>query len=68
MTWSKGCLRRPILENLRGNLLVVGHAGVNRVILCHLLGMPLDRLFSIAQDFATLSIITRGPASYTLRH
>jgi probable phosphoglycerate mutase len=43
-----------------GPIAVVGHAGVNRVILCHILGMPLDHLFRLAQDYCALNIIETG--------
>ncbi len=43
-----------------GNILVVGHAGVNRVILCYLLEMPLSNLFRLGQDFGCLNIIKYG--------
>lgn len=46
-----------IVGQTTGNILLVGHAGVNRVILCHLLGMPLENLFRIAQDYACVNII-----------
>ncbi|MDP2167581.1 MAG: histidine phosphatase family protein [Thermodesulfovibrionales bacterium] len=36
---------------------VVAHGGVNRVMLCGLLGMPLENIFRIEQDFACLNII-----------
>ena len=36
---------------------MVCHGGVNRVILSHLLGIPLDRIFRIHQDYAALNII-----------
>ncbi|MCF8078145.1 MAG: histidine phosphatase family protein [Desulfobacterales bacterium] len=39
------------------DLLLVSHAGVNRVILCHLLGMPLANLFRIGQDPGCLNVI-----------
>ena len=45
-------LRQDVRE-----MIVVAHAGVNRVILCHLLGMPLDNLFRIGQDYACLNEI-----------
>jgi alpha-ribazole phosphatase len=50
----------PFLQSTGGHILIVAHAGVNRVILCHLLGIPLDNLFRFAQDFACLNIITAG--------
>ncbi len=40
-----------------GNALVVAHAGVNRVILCHILGMPLDDGLNLNQDYACLNRI-----------
>ena len=36
---------------------VVAHGGVNRIILCSLLHIPLEHLFRIAQDYAALNIL-----------
>ncbi len=36
---------------------IAGHAGVNRVILCHLLAAPLANLFRIAQRPACLNVV-----------
>ncbi len=36
---------------------VVGHGGVNRVILLDAIGAPLKRLFSVEQDYGCLNII-----------
>lgn len=52
----------PVLECLAEwgtdlNVAIAGHAGVNRVLLCHLLGMPLEALFRIAQPPAALSLV-----------
>jgi probable phosphoglycerate mutase len=51
----------PMFEDLcrsrPGNILVVTHGGVNRVIICHLLGIPLNNLFRIGQDFGALNIV-----------
>ena len=38
-------------------VLVVGHKGVNRVILAHFLGLPLEELFSIEQDFCAVAVL-----------
>lgn len=46
-----------IVEQTSGNVLVVAHAGVNRSILCHVLGMPLKNLFRLDQDYACLNLI-----------
>jgi broad specificity phosphatase PhoE len=36
---------------------VVGHAGINRLLLCHLFGMPNSNMFRIAQDYGCLNIV-----------
>ncbi|QTA87623.1 Adenosylcobalamin/alpha-ribazole phosphatase [Desulfonema magnum] len=46
-----------IISHPRENSLIVAHAGVNRVILCHVLGMALANLFRVGQDYGALSII-----------
>ncbi|MBT0665147.1 alpha-ribazole phosphatase [Geobacter pelophilus] len=46
-----------LVQGATGNLLVVGHAGVNRVLICHLLGMPLVNLFRIGQGYGCLNLI-----------
>jgi len=47
-----------ILSNHKGeNIAVVAHGGVNRIILCHLLGIPLENIFRIEQDYAAVNII-----------
>lgn len=39
------------------NILLVAHAGVNRVLICGLLGIPLERLFSLGQDHGCLNVL-----------
>lgn len=39
------------------NVAVVSHGGVNRIILCHFLGIPLENIFRIEQDYAAVNII-----------
>lgn len=53
---------RRAVEELRAasrgrTALVMGHAGVNRVILCEALGMPLENFFRLEQDFAAVNVI-----------
>ena len=38
-------------------IVMVCHGGVNRVILSHLLGIPMDKIFRVHQDYAALNII-----------
>lgn len=47
-----------ILNSHKGeNVAVVAHGGVNRIILCHFLGIPLENIFRIEQDYAAVNII-----------
>ena len=49
---------QEIVKEMDEPIVIVGHAGVNRLILCHLLGMPIANLFRIAQDFACVNVIS----------
>lgn len=49
-----------ILISLAGNVLIVGHAGVNRIILSRALGMSRENLFKIAQDYGCLNVLMPG--------
>jgi probable phosphoglycerate mutase len=40
-----------------GDTVVVGHAGVNRLLLCQLLARPIASLFDIAQDYGCVNVI-----------
>jgi broad specificity phosphatase PhoE len=47
-----------ILDSHRGeNIAIVAHGGVNRIILCHFLGIPLENIFRVEQDYAAVNII-----------
>ena len=50
-----------------GTVLVVAHGGPNRIVLCQALGMPLERILSLGQDYAALSIIERNREGWRLR-
>ncbi len=45
------------LESADGDILLVGHRAVNRVILCDALGLPLSHTLHIRQDYGCLNII-----------
>jgi len=51
----------PVFETIahesRGEVLVVAHSGVNRVIICHILGIPVGNLFRFGQDYCCLNRI-----------
>lgn len=42
-------------EGAEGAVLIVAHAGWNRALLCGLLGMPLQNLFMLAQDYGCVN-------------
>lgn len=46
-----------IVEATTSASAVVAHAGVNRVLLCYLLGMPLENMFRLPQDYGCYNII-----------
>jgi len=49
---------KNILSSHRGETIaVVAHGGVNRVMLCHIMGMPLKNIFRIEQDFSAVNVI-----------
>jgi probable phosphoglycerate mutase len=60
------CLARalPIWEAiLHGSheaVAVIGHAGLNRVLLCHVLGLPIADMFRIGQDYGCINIVERN--------
>ncbi len=39
------------------SIVIVSHGGVNRIILCHILGIPLENIFRVEQDYAAVNII-----------
>jgi broad specificity phosphatase PhoE len=39
------------------NIAIVSHGGIIRVLLCHFLGIPLENIFRIEQDFGALNIV-----------
>lgn len=61
----------PVFTELASGALqavvLVTHAGVIRVLLCRLLGMPLKNLFRIGLAYGTLSIVEFGPQEYRVR-
>ncbi len=56
-----------ILHATRGNILIAGHAGVNRIILCQVSGLSLDQLFDMDQDYGCLNVIHNSGGIFTLK-
>ncbi|KAA8678814.1 histidine phosphatase family protein [Clostridium sp. HV4-5-A1G] len=44
-----------IIENSTGDIMIITHAGVNRVILCHILSIPLYHIFKIKQNYGCIN-------------
>ncbi len=61
----------PIFESIvisaTSDTLIVGHAGVNRVIICHVLGVSLDHVLKIGQDYGRMNVIQSRDGTLTLR-
>ncbi len=43
------------------DVVIVAHGAVNRVILCHAMGLDLSRIFTLQQDYGCLNIIGYHP-------
>lgn len=48
---------KKILEGNAACVAVVAHAGVNRVLLCDILGMPIENMFRLEQEFACINTL-----------
>lgn len=53
----RGALRKIVADHPGEEVLVVGHGGVNRVILLDAIGAPLERLFHIEQGYGCVNVI-----------
>lgn len=53
-----------IVQKSSGNILIVAHAGINRVLLCHFMGLGLARLFDIKQNYACINLIEAKDRHY----
>jgi broad specificity phosphatase PhoE len=49
------------------SLAIVAHAGVNRMILCQILGMPFTNLFRLEQQYGCVNIIAIDRRGYRLQ-
>lgn len=51
------CLQELLLQHAGGTILLVAHAGINRVILCQALGLSMQEIFRLDQAYAGVNII-----------
>ena len=56
-----------IAQHLEEAIIIVAHAGVNRVILSEALGLPLDHLFRLDQNYGCLNVIDYFPDMAVVR-
>jgi len=56
-----------ILGSSGGNIVIIGHAGGIRLLLCHMLEMPIANLFRIGQDYGCLNVIQCGATGYQVK-
>jgi len=56
-----------LLGKSTGDIAIAGHAGVTRLLLCHVLGLPLGNLFRIGQDYGCINIIQCSDAGFQLQ-
>jgi len=54
-------LKKMVAAHQGQSLALVAHAGVNRVILCEALSLPLEHLFRLDQNYGCLNIIDYFP-------
>ncbi len=55
-----------IIKHNTGNLLITTHAGVNKVILTHLLQNDLKQMFNLKQDYGHVHILNEKNTGFTL--
>jgi len=44
------------LNNINGNVLIIAHGGVNRIIISHFLKLPEESVLNISQDYACVNL------------
>lgn len=66
----KGCSERvvralqDIVATSDDNVLIAGHGSANRLLLCHLLGMPITNMFRLGQDHGCMNVVQKDETGY----
>jgi len=60
-------LWKAITQTDAAAIAVVAHAGVNRLLLCRLLGMPVQNMFRFGQDYGCVNILELERRNVRLR-
>lgn len=55
---------QDVVAESTGNILIAGHGSTNRLLLCHLLGMPISNLFRLGQDHGCMNIVHLDETGY----
>jgi broad specificity phosphatase PhoE len=58
---------RVVASHAGASIAIVAHGGTNRLILCRALGLGPERLLSLGQDYAGLSVLEWSRGGWTLR-
>jgi len=58
---------RIVAGHAGGSVAIVAHGGTNRMILCRALGLGVDRLLALGQDYASVSVLGGPGERWTLR-
>lgn len=58
---------KTITQTDAAAIAVVAHAGVNRLLLCRLLGMPVQNMFRLGQDYGCVNILELDRRNVRLR-
>lgn len=51
-------LFQEILSSEEDQVAIVSHAGVMRIILCHILGMPMSKMFKLNPEYGRMTVLT----------
>jgi probable phosphoglycerate mutase len=57
-----------IIAAHRGDLVIVAHAGVNRTLLCWVLGMDLAHLFKLGQSYGCVNTLMEKNGFWSVQH
>lgn len=58
---------RTLLERTAGDFAVVAHAGVNRLLLCNMLGLPLREFLTIPQPCGCINLIRAEDGCFSVQ-
>ncbi|WP_088225436.1 alpha-ribazole phosphatase [Desulfosporosinus sp. FKB] len=57
-----------LMKSAGNTILIIAHAGVNRIIICHVLGMPLENVFQLEQSYGSVNLLCHDSCGYRLNY